>query len=97
MTIDEMYNELRQQMREKNITAIVALHNVLQKCQVETLPLTKSENNLYVRIDNIPFRSVEIINFLANANGLNVSFTAFLTNISDITHVGVPYLKIFKQ
>ena len=64
MTEDQMYDDIRTQMRGTDVTALEALCNTLKKARTEVKPFYKGEKHLYVKCDGIPWTSISIIQSL---------------------------------
>lgn len=93
MTVDEMYEDIRSQMRGTNVEALEAMANTIQKAGSTILPFPKLGTSLYVDCDHMPSRSVEQIFFLSNANFLTCSIIALTSKNS----IAIPYIHIFKK
>jgi hypothetical protein len=99
MTQDEMYDNIKLQMRTTNFTALESLYNVLQITKTECLPYFKGDKHLYVRADNLPWNSIKTVEFLATANFINVRIVAksqsFKVGNENII-LPIPYLNLYK-
>ena len=99
MTEDEMYEDIRMQMRGTDVTALEAMANTLKKARTEVKPYYKGEKHLYVRCDSIPWRSISIIEFLASSNGLTCRMVALPKEIQLEDRketICTPYINIFR-
>lgn len=97
MNSDQMFDDIRTQMRENNIKALEALSITLKKCNTEIKPYFKGENVLYVRCDLMPFESIETIAFLSRSNNLKIKIVAKEKQFNcfdKIETISVPYIQI---
>lgn len=99
MTQDEMYNDIKTQIRS-GVSNVQALFTTLKKVNVEFLDNSeKAYEHIYVRCDNIPIKSVEIIFWLTKTLDLKykiVSCSKTIT-IENVTFTcNYPYLNIYK-
>lgn len=98
MTEDQMYDDIRKQMRT-DVTALEALANTLKKAGTEIKPFFKGENHLYVRCDGIPWESITTIAFLSRSTGLTCRMVALPREI-DLERgketICTPYVNIYK-
>lgn len=100
MTEDEMYENIRAQMRGTDVKPLEALYNTLKKAGTETKSFTKGENHLYVRCNGLPWQSLAIIQFLADSNVLEVNVVAMPLNaelMGSPKKKYAPYLHIFTK
>lgn len=98
MTQDEMYNDIQKQIRT-GISNMQSLFTTLKKVGVEFLDSEKAYQHIYVRCDNIPIKSVEIIFWLTRTLDLQckiVSCSKTITIENETFTCNYPYLNIYK-
>ena len=100
MTKDEMYEDIKLQLRGTDVSTLEALANTLKKTGTEMKQFYKGEKHLYVRCDVIPCSSISIIEFLANSNGLTCRVVA-LSDVIQFNNkkekISIPYINIYKS
>jgi len=98
MKKDEMFDDVKKQINRQNIEPKEALFNTLKKCvEIKDSP-KKVEKNFYVRIDNIPFDSVEYIAYLCRTFNVKFALVALSKNYDydgKPIFVNHPYLHIY--
>lgn len=99
MTATQMYEHMRKLMRVDKLDALHALQKTLYIAGTEMKSFYKGDQHLYVKVNNIPWTSIEIIAFLAKSKGLSITMRAFTVEekvINDTVHLSYPYMQISK-
>ena len=100
MTKDEMYEDIKLQLRSTDVSTLEALANTLKKTGAEMKQFYKGEKHLYVRCDVIQCSSISIIEFLANSYGLTCRVVA-LSDVIQFNNkkekISIPYINIYKS
>lgn len=97
MTENQMFDEIRMQMRTNGVPVIAALARTLTKAGVELPPFDDAQKILYVRCDAMPFQSITTIGYLARINGLKVEIIALPRKVEiagAMETISTPYLLI---
>lgn len=99
MTEQQMFEDVRAQLRSANISPLEALANTISKAGAEIKPFYKGEKHLYVRCDCMPFGSISTVNYLANSNRLGCRIVA-LTRVFQLDGVNEticsPYIDVYQ-